>query len=64
MGFGRNADPPMFPNGFYNNNYQFIQTPDSVIIEIEMIHDLRIFRLNSTHRSDGLRPWMGDSIGR
>lgn len=64
MGFGRNAGPPMFPNGFYNNNYQFIQTPDSLIIEIEMIHDLRIIRLNSTHRTDGVRPWMGDSVGR
>ena len=63
MGFGRNAGPPMFPNGFYNNNYQFIQTPDSFLIEVEMVHDLRIVRLNSKHRTDGVRPWMGDSIG-
>ena len=63
MGFGRNAGPPMFPNGFYNNNYQIIQTPDQVAIDVEMVHDLRIVRLNSTHRTDGVRPWMGDSIG-
>ena len=63
MGFGRNAGPPMFPNGFYNNNYQFIQTPNYVAIDVEMVHDLRIIRLNSTHRTDGVRPWMGDSIG-
>ena len=64
MGFGRNAGPPMFPNGFYNNNYQIIQSPDNVIIEIEMIHDLRVIRLNGAHRTDGVRPWMGDSFGR
>lgn len=64
MGFGRNAGPPMFPNGFYNNNYQFLQTKDSFVIVVEMIHDARIVRLNDKHRTDGLRPWMGDSIGR
>jgi hypothetical protein len=63
IGFGRNAGPPMFPNGFYNNNYQLIQTPTNVVIDVEMVHDLRIIRLNSTHRTDGVRPYMGDSIG-
>ena len=64
MGFGRNAGPPMLANGFYNNNYQFVQSADTVVIEVEMIHDLRLVRLNGVHRTDGLRPWMGDSIGR
>lgn len=63
MSFGRNAGPPMFPNGFYNNNYQFIQTKDAVLVEVEMIHDLRVIPLNAKHRTDGVRPWMGDSIG-
>jgi hypothetical protein len=63
LGFGRNAGPPMLPNGFYNNNYQFVQTPESIAIDVEMVHDTRIIRLNSTHRTDGVRPWMGDSIG-
>eukprot|EP01035_Chromulina_nebulosa_P015071 gene15071-19948_t len=31
-GFGRNTGPPMLPNGYYNNNYQIIQTPDAVVI--------------------------------
>ena len=63
MGFGRNAGPPMLPNGYYNNNYQIVQTPDAVVIDVELIHDARIVRLNSQHRTDGIRPWMGDSIG-
>ena len=63
LGFGRNAGPPMFSNGFYNNNYQIIQTPTAVAIDVEMVHDLRIIRLNAPHRADGVRPWMGDSVG-
>jgi hypothetical protein len=63
MGFGRNAGPPMLPNGFYNNDYYIIQTPKTVAIDVEMIHDTRIIRLNAQHRTDGVRPWMGDSIG-
>jgi len=63
IGFGRNAGPPMLANGFYNNNYQILQTPDAVIIDVEMNHDLRVIRLNATHRTDGVRPYFGDSIG-
>jgi hypothetical protein len=63
MGFGRNAGPPMLANGFYNNDYQFIQTPDAVAIIVEMNHDVRYIRLNGKHRTDDYRPWMGDSIG-
>ena len=63
IGFGRNAGPPMFPNGFYNNNYRIVQTPDAVAIQVEMVHDTRIVRLNAKHRADGIRPWFGDSVG-
>lgn len=62
-GFGRNNGPPMLPNGYYNNNYQIIQTRDAVVIEVEMIHDARIIKLTDKHGSDGPRRWMGDSIG-
>jgi hypothetical protein len=61
--FGRNGPPPMFANGFYNNNYQFIQSPDHVVIVVEMVHDARIIRLNAKHRTDDVRPNFGDSIG-
>jgi len=63
IGFGRSAGPPMFPNGWYNNNYQIVQSRNAVSITIEMVHDTRIVRLNDKHRTDGVRPWFGDSIG-
>ena len=63
MGFGSNAGPPMLANGYYNNNYQIVQTADAVVIQVEMIHDSRVVRLKGQHRTDGVRPWMGDSIG-
>jgi hypothetical protein len=63
ISFGRNGGPPMMPNGFYNNNYYFVQTKDAVAIDIEMVHDTRIIPLNAKHRTDGVRPWFGDSIG-
>ena len=64
MGFGSNAGPPMLANGYYNNGYYILQTPTAVAIQVEMIHEVRNVRLNSRHRTDGVRPWMGDSIGR
>jgi hypothetical protein len=65
MSFGRNAGPPMLPNGFYNNNYTIAQTADHVMIMTEMIHDARIIRLGDGPRLPAhVRPWMGDSWGR
>lgn len=62
--FGRNGPPPMFPNGFYNNNYQIAQGPDSILIIVEMVHDQRHIRLGARkHLPDHMRPWFGDSIG-
>ncbi|RYF96688.1 MAG: hypothetical protein EON94_15950, partial [Caulobacteraceae bacterium] len=63
VSFGRNGGPPMFPNGWYNNNYQIVQSKDAVAIDIEMVHDTRVVPLNTRHRTDGVRPWFGDSIG-
>ncbi|HEY2358332.1 MAG TPA: hypothetical protein VGH86_12845 [Phenylobacterium sp.] len=63
MGFGANAGPPMLANGYYNNNYYIQQSPDAVVIQVELIHDARVIRLKGGHRTDGVRPWMGDSIG-
>jgi hypothetical protein len=54
--------PPMEP-GLYNNFVRVVQTSDHVVILNEMIHDARIVRMNSRHRTDGQRPYLGDSIG-
>jgi hypothetical protein len=56
------SSPPMF-DGLYNNNFQFQVAEDHVAIVIEMIHEVRVVRLNTEHRNDGVRPWFGDSIG-
>lgn len=63
LSFGSSAGPPMLPL-MYNNTYQIVQTADAVLIEVEMVHDTRIVRLNATHHPAGLKTWMGDSIGR
>jgi hypothetical protein len=66
MSFGSNAGPPMLPNYFYNNNYQFVQTKDALMILVEMVHDVRVIRIGEKlqHPPAHIRPWMGDSIGR
>jgi hypothetical protein len=61
--FANSAGPVMLPL-MYNNNYRFAQSQDSVAILIEMVHDVRLIRIGAQHRTDGLRPWFGDSIGR
>jgi hypothetical protein len=64
VSFGSNAGPPMFPNGWYNNNYTIVQTADHVVIMAEMVHDARIIRMGDGPRMpDDLRPWLGDSWG-
>jgi len=62
LGFGSTSGPPMLPV-LYNNNYQIVQTPTTVMILIEMVHDVRIVRINGTHASSNIRQWLGDSIG-
>ena len=68
LGFGSTAGPPML-NVLYNNNYQIVQSKDSVAILVEMNHDARIVRLvgrdpaDHKHLPAFMRPWMGDSIG-
>jgi hypothetical protein len=50
--------------GFYNHNYQILQTPGYVVIYVEMIHDARIIPLDGRPRlSQQIGQWMGDSRG-
>jgi hypothetical protein len=63
LGFGSTSGPPMLPD-VYNNNYQIVQTPEAVMILVEMVHDARIVRLSGKRLPKNITPWMGDSIGR
>ena len=48
----------------YNNYYQVLQTPDYVVIQVEMGHDSRIIPLDGRpHVSDNIRQWLGNSRG-
>jgi len=62
MSFGSSAGPPMLPL-LYNNNYQIVQTKDTVTILVEMVHDTRVIRIGGEHVPTSIRKWMGDSIG-
>ncbi len=62
IGFGSTSGPPMLPV-LYNNNYQIVQTPDAVMILVEMVHDVRVIRMNAQHASSNIQRWLGDSIG-
>ena len=60
----RSLPGAMLP-GFYNHNYQIVQTRDYVVILVEMIHDVRIVPLDGRpHTSAAIRSWLGDSRGR
>jgi len=61
--FGYSAGPVMLPL-LYNNNYEIAQTKDTVAICCrKWCTDVRMIQIGGKHRTDGLRPWMGDSIG-
>jgi hypothetical protein len=64
LGFGQTSGPPALPDYFYNNLHEIVQTPDSLVILTEMIHDARIVRMNQPHAPQNVRKWMGDSVGR
>jgi hypothetical protein len=55
--------PPMMP-GAYNNNFQFVQSPGFLAINIEMVHDVRRVPIDgSQHLPANVRQWMGDPRG-
>lgn len=60
--------PPMMPS-FYNNNYEIFQSPGTVAIWIEMIHDVRVIPVAAkgkaprAHLPPSVRLWMGDPVG-
>ncbi len=58
----RTSGPPMQP-GSYNLNVQFVQTSDYFMIMNEMIHNVRVVRMNKEHRDGPSMNWEGDSVG-
>lgn len=65
----RGSGGPGMLNNIYNSNYQIVQTPGSVAIVSEMIHDVRdipIFPSKAAaqagHGPAALHPWLGDSV--
>ena len=49
----------------YGNAYEIVQTPDSVAIRYEMIHETRVIPLDGrAHVSPAIRTYFGDARGR
>ena len=63
MGFGSTAGPPML-SVLYNNMKRIVQTDETVVILVEMVHDARVVRMNQEHDPPEIRSWLGDSVGR
>jgi hypothetical protein len=63
LGFGSTSGPPMLPV-LYNNNYQIVQSPGTIMILAEMVHDVRMVHMDRRqHLPSRVRQWLGDSIG-
>jgi len=69
IGFSNTGGPGMLSAG-YNNNYQFVQTQDHLVILVEMAHDARIIPIfasaetaKASHKPGAITPWLGDSVG-
>jgi len=61
---GFSTGPPLQPAG-YNNNIQIVQTPDYVVLLLEMNHDARIVPMDHRpHLPPHLTTWLGDARGR
>ena len=60
---GFNAGPPVNPSA-YNNNIHIFQIPGSVVILVEMVHDVRVVPMDGRpHLPDHIRQWKGDARG-
>lgn len=67
LSFGSSGGPPML-NTLYNNTYEIVQTPDYVVILVEMVHDVRVIPIVSGPAEAGkahgrVERWLGDSVG-
>ncbi|MDP3495694.1 MAG: hypothetical protein Q8R82_21515 [Hyphomonadaceae bacterium] len=66
ISFSSQGGPPL-NNSMYNNNLQIVQTPTSLVINIEMNHDARIINVADKSgvgsRPEPVKAWFGDSLG-
>jgi hypothetical protein len=54
-----------FMPAVYGNGARILQTPDSIVISYEMVHDTRVIPLDGRpHLSAGIKQFMGDSRAR
>jgi len=59
---GNTPSVPVVPAA-YNNNVEIVQAGDSILIEVEMVHDARVIHMNAKHQPPTVRQWFGDSVG-
>jgi hypothetical protein len=58
------SDGLLIPNPFYNNYFEIVQSPGSVAIVTEMMHETRVILLDRRpHVGAAVRMWTGDSRG-
>jgi hypothetical protein len=56
---------PRLGQAYYNANFRIVQSPDTVVILHEMVHEARIIPLDGRpHLPASVRQWLGDSRGR
>ena len=58
----RGIPASMMPAG-YGSRYDITQSPDSVVIRYEMIHEARVIPLDGRPRATGPRKYLGDARG-
>ena len=57
--------PGAMMNAYINNNYLILQTPDYVVLLLELMHEARIIPLDGRpHPPLSVQQWLGDSRGR
>jgi hypothetical protein len=66
IGFG-NVGGPVMLSSLYNNTYQFVLSPDHMMVLVEMVHDARSIPIyeskdRARHLPAEMSPWLGDTV--